>query len=774
MKCIILAGGKGERLWPLSRQDFPKQFIQIQERHSIFQETIARNMAYCDEFIIITSYGYRSIIANQMEAFQGVTYRCIFEEVPRHTTAAIALACLDLQPSEYVFAVPANHLIDTGDCDGMTYKDAILTAKESAKNGRIAVFGIETSAVSKRFGYFTENGKEFIEKPDEETAERLKEQTVYQNLGMLLFQSGIFLNEMKRLCPSAYEACVRANKAKKAIPEGILYEEDILDGIEPVSVEHSILEHTDKISGIVAGFGWSDIGRLEDLNRTKLIADGTGIVHGGSNTEVINRSSDKAVVVNGLDDVLVVNTDDAVYVGRRGESFRLKEIIRENEELSPYASQGSTVYRPWGYRKLLAKDERYLIRKVVLLQGKTINEHKHSQRTESWVITEGSALIGIDGKAQTYHEGESVSVPAGVLHQISNPAEKPLVFIETVTGDDINDADMISSDRAGMTERELGFAPDMMVKLAPAYKDYLWGGTKLRDVYNKQCDYDVIAESWELSAHPAGSSIVASGRHKGLTFGKYLDTTGKDILGWKCAHLQSFPILIKFIDADKDLSVQVHPDDEYALTNENEYGKNEMWYVIDSEPGAGLYVGFRQDVSREEVAERVKNGTILEVLNFYPTKSGDVFFIPAGTVHAIGAGNLICEIQQSSNTTYRLYDYDRRDKFGNPRELHLDKALDVLDYSKYQPVKLGLTGADGTEKTVRCKYFETVIYDINGSKNLSLKDDSFHSAVCIRGEGTIRLKDDEMQIKAGDSIFIPAVTDIMEIEGKLSLVITRI
>ena len=773
MKCIILAGGKGERLWPLSRRDFPKQFVQIQEKHSIFQETVARNMAYCDEFIIITSYDYRSIISNQMEAFQGVAYRCIFEEVPRHTTAALALACMELQPSEYVFAVPANHLIDTGECEGLSYKDAILVAKEIAQSGKIAVFGKKTGTISKRFGYFTENGREFKEKPDAGEAERLKGRTLYQNLGLLLFRSGSFLNELKALCPEIYTACADAYRSRKTIPEGILYEEDALAGIEAVSVERSILERTDKRRGITVGFAWSDIGRLEDLNRTSLIADGIGTVHEGSNTEIINRASDKAVVVNGLDDVLVVNTDDAVYIGRKGESFRLKEIFRENEGLSAFAAHGSTVYRQWGYRKLLAKGRDYLTREVFVLPGKTIAEHKHSQRTESWVVTEGTALISIEGKAQKYSRGDCVSVSAGTLHRISNPGETPLVFIETVTGDDINDADLISADRAAVTEKELGIATEKMVKLSPAYKDYLWGGTKLRDIYNKNCDYDIIAESWELSAHPAGNSVVASGRHKGAAFGKYLEITGKEALGWKCAHLQSFPILIKFIDADKDLSVQVHPDDDYALTSENEYGKNEMWYVVDSEPGAGLYVGFNREVSREEVGQRIKDGTILEVLNFYPTDPGDIFFIPAGTVHAIGAGNFICEIQQSSNCTYRLYDYDRRDKFGNPRELHLDKALDVLDYGRYQQVRME-TGSDDTEKTVRCKYFETQILEIDGTKHLPLKEDSFYSVVCIRGEGVIRLKEEVMDIRAGDSVFIPAVTELLEAEGKLSLVITRI
>ena len=233
--------------------------------------------------------------------------------------------------------------------------------------------------------------------------------------------------------------------------------------------------------------------------------------------------------------------------------------------------------------------------------------------------------------------------------------------------------------------------------------------------------------------------------------------------------MQDFPLLIKFIDAKDNLSVQVHPDDDYALENENEYGKNEMWYVIDSEPGAGLYVGFNCLVSREEVERRVKDNTILEIMNFYPTKPGDVFFIPAGTVHAIGAGNLICEIQQSSNCTYRLYDYDRRDKFGNPRELHLKKALDVLDYGKYEPVEL-----EQEDGKIRCKYFEVQILDVEDEAVVPLSDDSFYSAVCIKANGTIRVGDKEENLKAGDSFFIPATNASLDIKGQLSIALARI
>lgn len=304
-----------------------------------------------------------------------------------------------------------------------------------------------------------------------------------------------------------------------------------------------------------------------------------------------------------------------------------------------------------------------------------------------------------------------------------------------------------------------------IIKLEPAFKDYLWGGTKLRDIYHKNCDFDIIAESWELSAHPDGTCIVASGRLKGLPFTEYLKKVGNSVLGTKYDINKEFPLLIKFIDAKQNLSVQVHPNDEYALKNENGYGKTEMWYVIDAEQGAGLYVGFNCDVSKEEVAQRIADNTIMEVLDFHPTKPGDVFFIPAGTVHAIGAGNLICEIQQSSNSTYRLYDYDRRDKYGNPRELHLAKALDVLNYKKYEPITFN--------GNVKCKYFDVSFVDVVDKQRIMLTKESFYSITCIKGSGNLILGD-IVPINSGETTFIPATDNFLTVEGNVSLVITKI
>lgn len=765
MKCLVLAGGMGERLWPLSRKNYPKQFIKVQKNHSLFQETIARNIPFCDEFIIVTNYEYRAIIANQMEVFQGLPYRCIYEEEPRKTTAAIMLACLSLQPSEYVFVVAADHLIETGECYGLNYKESILKAKESALEGNIVIFGKRVEQIVDRFGYFTCDS--FFEKPDRTTIKKLRGKEVSQNLGMMLFQNGILLNELRLLQPQVSEQCRLAFEKREILFDGTLYSSDVLKSISSVSIEKSIIEKTHKLKGIEIGYEWSDVGSLEDLSKTEYEVDGVGVQNDCANTVILNQSHNQAVVVNDLDNVLVVNTEDAVYIGRRGKSYLLKQIIHDNPTLEMFSEKGIITYRPWGFYETVVEEDKYRVRRVTILPGRTIYEHKHEERKENWTVIEGIALITLDGKSTHYKPGDNIDIEAEKLHQISNAGQELLILIETATGEVLHGGDIHSINVPNVTETDLGLHVDPIIKLSPAFKDYLWGGTKLRDIYGKQCDYDKIAESWELSTHPAGNCTVASGRHKGLSFSQYLETVGKSVMGWKC--MRDFPLLIKFIDAKDDLSIQVHPNDEYALKNENEYGKNELWYVIDSEPGSGLFVGFNKDVDRLEVEKRIKDNSILDILNFYPTKPGDVFFIPAGTVHAIGGGNLICEIQQSSNSTYRLYDYDRRDKFGNLRELHLKKALDVLNYKKYEPVKL-----EEENGKIRCKYFEVQIIDVDREIRFPLSDDSFYSVICIKGEGNIKVKDIEENLKAGESIFIPATNEFTYFKGNMSIVLTRI
>ena len=316
------------------------------------------------------------------------------------------------------------------------------------------------------------------------------------------------------------------------------------------------------------------------------------------------------------------------------------------------------------------------------------------------------------------------------------------------------------------------------IKLKPAFKDYLWGGTRLRDDFGKDCDFDKIAESWELSCHKDGNSVVADGEFAGLTLAQYIEKEGKSVLGTNCEKFENFPILIKLIDAKDNLSVQVHPNNEYAQRVEGEYGKTEMWYVVDCDEGASLLYGFKHNITTEEFRERIENNTLLEVTNSVPVKKGDVFFIEAGTLHAIGKGILIAEIQQNSNTTYRIYDYGRVGADGKPRQLHIDKAVDVTNlcpakpYPQSEPVDM-----DGWTKKrlAKCEYFTVDVINVDTSAALEADKSSFVNILVLDGGCVLSSEgNDAVELKKGDSVFIPAGLGKFELTGKCSAVMTHI
>ena len=289
------------------------------------------------------------------------------------------------------------------------------------------------------------------------------------------------------------------------------------------------------------------------------------------------------------------------------------------------------------------------------------------------------------------------------------------------------------------------------------FKEYLWGGKRLKPLYG--AGDASAAEAWLLSAHPDGESTIADGPCKGMAFSDYLRAENETA---------PFPILVKLIDAAQTLSVQVHPDDAYARAHEGDNGKNELWIVLESEPGAYLYVGFRQEITRAEVARRIADGTIEDVLQKVLTHAGDSIFIPAGTVHAIGAGNLILEIQQSSNATYRLYDYQRTGADGKPRPLHLPKALAVLQYGPYAPPGEALA----PHEIARCAYFRVFRYRVSGALTLPLPEGHFASVVCTGGEGALRRAGQTAALQRGGSLYLPAGGAPMELSGTMEIVVT--
>lgn len=312
------------------------------------------------------------------------------------------------------------------------------------------------------------------------------------------------------------------------------------------------------------------------------------------------------------------------------------------------------------------------------------------------------------------------------------------------------------------------------IKLLPAFKDYLWGGTKLKTDFGKKSDLDIVAESWELSTHKDGQSVVAAGPDAGLTLSEYIDKHGEGILGSNAQKFDYFPILIKLIDAKDNLSIQVHPSDDYALKNEGEYGKTEMWYVLDANEGASLYYGFKSEITKDEFEERINNNTLLDVLNKVEVHKGDMFFIESGTVHAIGKGIVICEIQQNSNTTYRVYDYDRRDANGNPRELHIKKAIDV---SNLAPADQNRSASETVEhegfsvtRLAECRYFTVDKVEVDSKAALTVSTDSFKSIIVTDGSGVLTFDGESVDINKGDSIFIPAQDAEYSVSGKCELI----
>lgn len=313
--------------------------------------------------------------------------------------------------------------------------------------------------------------------------------------------------------------------------------------------------------------------------------------------------------------------------------------------------------------------------------------------------------------------------------------------------------------------------------LKPPIKDYLWGGTKLKTEYGYDTDKDIAAEAWVLSCHKDGSDVVINGELAGKTLPQVLDIWGKEAIGEKAAEFSYFPILIKLIDAKQKLSVQVHPDDEYALKVEGEYGKTEMWYVVDCDEDAQLIYGFLDDISKEEFERRIKDNTLTDICNFVPVNKGDVFFISAGTLHAIGEGILIAEVQQNSNTTYRVSDYGRLGADGKPRELHIEKALDVTECKKpsipYGQVgEVTKIGNNTKRELASCDLFKADILNLEETYEICEKD-SFVSLVVLDGELTVKWDSNEIFAKKGDSIFVPANFKVNLI-GKAQILCSRV
>lgn len=314
------------------------------------------------------------------------------------------------------------------------------------------------------------------------------------------------------------------------------------------------------------------------------------------------------------------------------------------------------------------------------------------------------------------------------------------------------------------------------LRFKPYLKSVIWGGDKICAFKGIEQPSPNIGESWEISAVPGYESVVDGGVYDGLTINNLIETFGASLLGDEVyeRYGSNFPLLIKLIDANDNLSVQVHPDDSLAMERHGCLGKTEMWYIIDSNEDALIYAGLQMELTSQEYEDMVNRNELMEALAVHESNPGDVFFLPAGRIHAIGAGNLLAEIQESSDITYRIYDYGRCDKDGNLRELHTGLARDAIDYKVYPDYKIPpVADAESDVELVNCEYFTTRRLILDGDADMTFDKRSFTVLMCVEGCARLVVPDNEMLMAAGTTILIPAVLTNVHLEGKAVVLISR-
>ncbi len=305
----------------------------------------------------------------------------------------------------------------------------------------------------------------------------------------------------------------------------------------------------------------------------------------------------------------------------------------------------------------------------------------------------------------------------------------------------------------------------------PILKDRIWGGTKLSSELNKEISTKTTGESWEISTVPGDISVVANGIYKDTNLNELIEQYPEKLLGKKIYEKfgLDFPLLFKFLDAKDDLSIQLHPNDELAKKRHNSFGKTEMWYVMQADDNARLIVGFKEKSSPEEYLKNLNNKTLVSILDQVPVKKGDVFFLETGTIHAIGAGIVIAEIQQTSDITYRIYDFDRKDVNGNTRELHVDLALEAINYDVVEAKKEYSLFENKSNEVVKCPYFTTNVIPLNGKLVKVKNDDCFVVYMCTEGEFSINYNNHNFEFKKGDTILLPSVLSEFQLIGQANL-----
>jgi len=444
---IILCGGSGTRLWPISRTLMPKQFVKLFEDKSLFQLTVQRNEKVCSSQYIVSNAQQYFLALDQLEELEKMNNKYLLEPVGRNTAPAIALACMSLDPQELVLVTPSDHLIK----NESEYEKVLARAKELAQEGSLVTFGITPTFAETGFGYIEANGEDvqaFHEKPDYKTAtEYFEAGNYYWNSGMFCFKAGTFLDELQKYSPKIYETCQRALESQKTDNEMIRIDHEAMMNIPEDSIDYAVMEKSHKVKVVASNIDWSDLGSFDALY-DELPKDENGNTLNKNHISIDSKNNlvygkERKIATVDIEDLIIVDTGDALLISKKGSSQKVKAVVNELKKDTQLHNIHLTGYRPWGTYTVLEDTDGYKIKRIEVKPGKRLSLQKHYHRNEHWIVVSGTATVTVGDKVELIRPNESTYIKMGEIHRLENQGKIPVVLIEAQVGEYTGEDDIV-------------------------------------------------------------------------------------------------------------------------------------------------------------------------------------------------------------------------------------------------------------------------------------------------------------------------------------------